>query len=537
MEENNNNIENTTGENVENNSIEENVPDTNANGNDGVELSNTVPEETPVNNDTVPTGDFVLPEEKKKGPHKGIIAVVIILAVAAIAVAVLMSNPRRIINSAVTNTATQISQRNGVYKNLADNFDTDFYLNNNIQGGFSATLEDAGEDGQYMNGVGLDVDYKVDRGEKKAAADLGCTYNSQPLGTLNIFMTKEEWFVKIGKLYDAWFKGKNDNIYEQFSKSAFNKDGSFEYNPEEEVSVGIFDKDTGNDIVADFVEKYVKDTAVLAQNIEYGKLKESRSVNGTNCKGYSLTVKGEDVKTYVMSVANGLNEEENKEAADILLKGVDVTAKDIVDKLENTEFEDVVLEFYINKNTIYELDTTVSANIDGKENSINCIFTNSGDNLVLSCTNNVGSTMSFNDTINVDGSVITQTDSFSISDKYSTMDAKLDVSYNTDSAAISADASVERDEQKELELTATGTAVGEKNSLDISFDKVAVNSGESSAEFSGDWYMKELTEKIEEPQGDIIAIFEESEEKVQDIIGAIQEKVYSYIYAYYGMTS
>ena len=33
----------------------------------------------------------------------------------------------------MTNTATQISQRNGVYKNLADNFDTDFYLNNNIQ--------------------------------------------------------------------------------------------------------------------------------------------------------------------------------------------------------------------------------------------------------------------------------------------------------------------------------------------------------------------------------------------------------------------
>lgn len=474
------------------------------------------------------TPDTSMSPKPKKG-KKGIIAGITVLCVVAVAGAVTFTNTAEyVVNKTALATAQALTQREGVYSKIKDSFTADFFTTHAYEQELDLKLnsiDSADNNTDMLNNVGLKVNTQADIQNKKTTGNLSVTYQNIPIINTDIFINENQWFVKIPILYDAWFSGNNKNIMEQYSNSPLNKNGDFEYDPNSDISIDPFN---GNiKLLADLF----KDTAVLYNNITYDKLDESLNENNTTYKGYSATVPGEDIKAYFTSVADKLNSPENNNVTQILNKTYGIDTDLLTQDLEKLSFSDTTFKIFTNKKLIYCVDFDVNYNYDSSETKFNVKIKYSGDTLEITLDNYNNSIITIKDTIEIASDCITQSDYISFNNNGDISDFNISTALNN--TALTVKGNITSNNTELINIDATGSAVLNENNVKIDLENIKLIADEETANMSGNYYMGELTKEISDPQGEVITIFEESEEKLNQIQTEIQSKLYSLIYSLY----
>lgn len=463
----------------------------------------------------------IKPAEKKKS-KKGIIVAIVFLCIIVAGIIAFINNPKNVVKKATTNTVEALSQRKGAYSELLSGFDKSFLSDASNEADFSLQLK-ANDEGNKLSGAGITVSSKMDVINKLASYNLGVTYQGMNIASADFVANEQQWYLKMPQLYDAWFTGQNENIIKQIANSALNADGSLEYDPEEDVNLDIFSaKETYS---TEFINTYITDTALLLNNVVYEKAKEGNNT-------YLVTIKGEDVKAYIKNIVEALNKEENKALADQLLKNADTDLNEISDAIEATEIKDSVIEITINNKVITHANTDIEFTNEDEASKFNIDFIYEDNTISITLNNYNNSVIVLNDVITNDNNKVNQLDEFIINDNGD--ESKLSIETSIDeNDALSALITAKEQNKTVFEINATGTAVADKNSLKIDFDNIDVIADDDKLSFTSQYYIGELSESIEIPQENVIDIFNESEEKVNEIMSEIRTKIYSLLYALY----
>lgn len=493
---------------------------------------------TEVNQDNQPTSQEIvdeplaqqvmdsIPQTRAKSKKGIVIGIIALLCVISAVCTVICNSPKNIIKKSVVNTVQVLNERNGVYSKLKDCFTEDFFISQPYEQNFNLQLNNISNTDRFNN-IGISINSQTNITDKKAAADFGITYQGMQLINANMFVNENEWFVKLPTLYNAWFKGNNKNVMEQYANSAFNSNGYFEYDPEKEISIDPF---SSNNSLNNLLSDYISDTTELFNNITYDKLDEEKSIDNKTYKGYSVTISGDNVKAYINNITTALSSEENASVVTALKQTYGIDLEEFKAELEKLTFSDTTFKIYTDKKLICSVEFDIAYKYEDIESKINVKLNYSGDCFEMIFDNYNNTVITLKDTISIEENGVSQTDLISVNDKNTVTEFSITTNLTNDNA-ISLNGNANINGKNAMSFNADGLAVLAENSIKLNFDNIEITADTDTANMSGTYYVGMLTDEISKPDGEIIPIFEESKKKIEEISSEIQSKLYSLMYA------
>ncbi|MBQ6553689.1 MAG: hypothetical protein IJL89_00525, partial [Firmicutes bacterium] len=242
---------------------------------------------------------------------------------------------------------------------------------------------------------GLTVSGSMNKNTAGKTADMQLTagYPDADLIGLKMFTDNKQIMLSAPGLYESWLSIDCDKNVSQLSQSALGK--KIEFSDERDFPLKLFtDEDDQGEIVLGLGEQlgniFTKQVDTLSKKAEYSKIKEKKVVliDGAEkrCRGYELTIKGDDFKNFLINVISDVRKNKKiknyltnyakmqyKEVAlfnklfdspdylvDLYYKEID----DTMDKIKNSEFLDTKAEIYIYKGVIADMRFSTVYSID-----------------------------------------------------------------------------------------------------------------------------------------------------------------------------
>ncbi len=500
--------------------------------------------------------------EKNSGIKKPIIlTIVALVAASALTFCAVWFSPSRVMTRAINKTLLTVAQRPSVTGTIFGN--SSALLDENKLALTLAGTINQNTVSDKFNGIGGKLTAGFDGENKLANAKISATYQGAELLNADVYTDDDIILFAMPAVMDNVLQFNCENILSQYASSELCTDKD-SIDTSNDISVKIFG-DEGDDgqIDAGSMLK-LKSLVSDSWNNEFVGIKNnisvtrdgSKSINidgeDKNCRGYRMTIAGDDIKSLILGTVKDVYCDETFKAylktscaavynnnsmyqlfigsEDEFYNLVTTRVDSIIASVDTyMDFDDLSITMFVYDGYIANAvaASAISVGSDKVGFDFNFDYANKEEiNSNLNVTSSEGTVVyTYNDKAIENNGTIENSIELSKKDTNSTEKINLVLNLNKTSGETDADVSILSDDDEILDLSANGTIVSDSNGISAQLDEVSLNQYEDSLEMSAEFELSKLEEPIEPLEGNIIKLFEDDPETVKSELQSAKEKI------------
>ena len=495
-----------------------------------------------------------------------VVALVLVLAGGGV-YAIINSNPKMKVFNALKATSEELKSKETLTEKIAGKDYLKSLEEKGINQNMKFTINSTNlKELAQLNGIGISIDSSLDKKNKKIMLNIGGEYKGTSIAKAQLYTDNKKIMLSVPELYNAWFTCDAENIQNQYNNSLFGKNGKL---PNQEISLKAFgsdgdetlDKEFYNNIITGYLKANAEKLAIIGKNAKVEKSKQTKSIEiggvTQECDGYDVVISGEDSKNFILGIYDYILQDEKIKK--VITEQVrysymqqrkkysspEAMVDDMYAELKKAReefgskviFDDVNAKIYIDKKdraVSIEFNTAIDSG-NGKKVEVKYSNEFKGkDNVgdLIDMSMELGSNGE-KVKIDLDNSNITKDDIIN-------EEMKLVLSSNKDQSNINVksnynikngdfDGSADLSAQGQgITLSCNGNAKFDKTSkkLALDFDKIDFNANANSQKVNisldGSYSMAPLEKAIEEPTGEMLEVFNLSQDKLVTIAQEMQ---------------
>ncbi len=416
-----------------------------------------------------------------------------------------------------------------------------------------------------LSGVGVEAEINLDSKKVEGSADISVNYKNTPVFNFNAYTDNNQVLVSIPQLCDKVFAMENQNIMKQYSESVLGQD--IEYTDLQDFTISLFNEDNGveavnvlNDVKKELEDIYNTEFERLGNKMTYEKLDEKKeiAIDGEmkKCKGYKVTAESDDVRAFVVNILKEVRTSKKirslmEEYAEIQFQAVPLyqfmleSSDEIVDayynnldefmeKISAATFENTTANIYVYKGVIAQMGARSNYTAEdesfviqilggmygGKKPYEDCNFSLSlqDDTQMIK--------FAFEESTDVVDNVSNNKKTYTVGNGTENLVLDVGIMSNETNGSLSADATLTTPDGSYVTVRGNGTVEKSKKAITVVADEISIDYNNIyNAYLDGTYSAKPLEDKPEEPQGEIVWVFKESEEGINQIKSQIAENL------------
>ena len=500
------------------------------------------------------------PKKKKKKRIKRIFRIALVLTVFVLLAGLLLaglfslfSGSKGAVRRAYAKTISSYQKRDDIVRTILGNDAAKYIKKGDLSQSFTLKVTDntAGASDISVNGT-----LNKNTSSKTADAQFGISYKDVPAAQFKMYTDNKQIMFSSPGVYDDWLAMDCDNIMTQLSNSVLGQD--IDISETDDFSLKLFSGDESQGEVmmslADEVSQiFTKEMDNLSKKAEYTRIKEKKSVmiDGAEkkCRGYSLSIKGDDLKNSLVNVLSKLRTSKKVKSylakyAEIEYSNVSIYRKmfdssdrlveqyyqhmdNTLDTLNRASFIDTNAEVYLYKGVIADMDFNTVYNIDSDQVKVNLHGGMYGGSrpyedvsLVLTLASGAQTlTASYTEnTDNYDSTFVNNRAFVFTNGEKNDLELQTNITFDKKTGVINGSVDVNTPSGGYIDLNANGTLTKANGMTTITAQEIKLDYNNAfTLVMEGSYSLKPFKQRVQPPDGNIIELFKADAAQIEQI--------------------